>query len=77
MVLDLTAALVVALVVGMWKLARRRTSRRREPFPNVPDAPPSAEPIAALRMGGDGLGTYWLDVRATEDRFASERRSSE
>lgn len=77
MVVDLTPALVVALAVGMWKLVRRRTSRRREPFPNVPDAPPSADPIAALRMGGDGLGTYSLDMRASEDRMAWERRSSD
>jgi len=77
MAIDLTAALVVALVVGVWQLVRRRTPRRSEPFPNVVDAPPSAEPIAPLRLNDNGLGTYSLDVPATADGMASDGRSSD
>ena len=75
MMLDLTAALLVALAVGVWKLLHRRTSSPGGPFPNVPDAPSSAEPITEARMYGDGLGGYSPDVRASEDQMASERRS--
>lgn len=69
--LELTAALVVALVVGIWKLVRRRPSSG-EPFPNVPAALPSAEPITGVRMYGDGIGGYSPDAQANEDRTASE-----
>ena len=74
MSIDLTAALAVALVVGVWLLARQRTHGRRGPLPNVVDAPPSAEPIAPLRMNDNGLGTYSLDLPATPDAMASEGR---
>jgi len=76
MSLELSAALVVALGMGVWKLVRWRNSSRGEPFPNVPAAPPSAEPIE-VRMYGDGIGGYEPDIRATEDPMTSERRSSD
>lgn len=76
MPLELSAALLIFLAVAMWKLVRRRGSTRREPFPDVADAPRSAEPIG-VRMIGDGLGTYWLDVSATDDGVATERRLSD
>jgi len=76
MALELTAALVVALAVGNSKLVHRRAASRGEPFPNVPDAPASAEPIAGVRLYGEGIGGYASPAtRPAEDRTASERPS--
>ena len=45
-----TAAFVVFLAVAVWGLVRRRTPRRSEPLPDVPDASPTAMPIDAPGM---------------------------
>ena len=66
--LDLTAALAVAIVVGAWRLARWRRARPHGPLPEVPDAPPSAEPIAMTRWNADGIGTYTHFISDTPNR---------
>ncbi len=72
MPLELTAALVAALIVGMWRLLRRRAHRRDEPFQDVPNAPPEALPIGLNRLDPHGLATYTLELGAPEDPVARE-----
>jgi hypothetical protein len=60
--LDLTAALVVALVVAAWRFGRRRSRYETGAMPSVGNAPPGAEPIARYRLNDDGLGAYSLDL---------------
>ena len=45
-------ALPVLLVLAAWGMARRRRSRTRGPFIDVPDAPPGAEPADAPGVAG-------------------------
>jgi hypothetical protein len=59
--LDLTAALVVALVVAAWRFGHRRSRSETGAMPIVGDAPADADPIASPRLNDDGLGTYSLD----------------
>lgn len=73
--LDLTPALLVLLVLPLvvavrW-LMRRRTPRSSGPLPDVPDAPPSAEPTAVWR--NQYWGIHSLDFREGEDRTTVER----
>ena len=77
MPLELTAGLVAVVVVGAWWLMSRRTRRRDEPFPEVPDAPPGAESIGGWRVNRHGLGTYNLELRETGGQVEQEGRSSE
>lgn len=57
MPLDLTPALIlfiaVFIVVAVWRMRRNRTPRGSGPFPDVPDASPTAEPIDAPGLTGD------------------------
>ena len=62
MVLDLTAALVVALVVFAWRVGRRRSRDGAGTLPSVSDAPPGADPITTPRLNDNGLGTYSLNL---------------
>lgn len=56
---ELTAALLVALAVGVWRLLRRPTGSRSEgPLPDVGDAPPNATSISSPRWNDDGVGAY-------------------
>ena len=43
-------ALPVLLIVAAWGAMRRRRPRSGDPFPDIPDASPSAEPIEARGM---------------------------
>ena len=75
--LELSAALGVAIVVGIWRLARWRRAGPGGPLPDVPDAPLSAEPIAMTRWNQDGIGTYTHFLSETSDRMVSDRRPSD
>ena len=76
MQLELTAGLVAVVVVGAWWLVRRRTRRRAEPFPDIPDAPPGARSVGGWRVNRHGLGTYNLELGETEGPVEQERRST-
>ena len=64
--LELTAALVVFLVVAVWRLVRHRTPRPTGPLPDVPDAPPAA---VAIEAPGLTLPYSSLDPTAPPKRF--------
>jgi hypothetical protein len=57
MTLDLTPALIfflaVFIVAAVLRLGRNRTSRSSGPFPDVPDASPTAKPIDAPGLTAD------------------------
>lgn len=71
MTLDLTAAAGVFLALAVWVLVRGRTPRASGPLPDVPDAPPTAEPIEAPGMT---LPYSSLDPTAPTKRFAKRTR---
>ena len=78
MPLELTAGLVAALVLSVWWLVvRRRTRRRDEPFPDIPDAPPGAESMAGWRVNPHGLGTYNLELGDAGRPVEQQRRSTD
>jgi hypothetical protein len=60
--MDLSTALVVALIVYAWRALRRTRGTWSGPIANVGDAPPDAEPIARPRLNDDGLATYSLHI---------------
>jgi hypothetical protein len=47
MTLELTAALLALVAVAVSRLVRRRPRRDDGPFPDVPDASPTATPVEA------------------------------
>lgn len=62
MSIDLTPALAVALAVGAWQVLHWRRRANVGALPEVGDAPPGAEPIAAPRLDDNGLGAYSLEL---------------
>ena len=75
---EFIAGLAAALVLSVWwLLVRRRTRRRDEPFPDIPDAPPGAASMAGWRVNPHGLGTYNLELGRTEGPVEQERRSTD
>jgi hypothetical protein len=60
--------MVVVLIVGSVRAIRRLRHGMGGPFPDVPDAPAGAEPIATTRYDDNGLATYsfsWGPPRST------------
>ena len=68
MTLELTAALLALVAVAVWRLVRRRPRRDGGPFPDVPDASPTATPVEAP---GFTLPYSSLDPSAPPKRLAS------
>lgn len=69
MTYQLTAALVVALAVAVWRIMRPRNRRRSEgPLPDVGSAPPGATPIALHRWRVEGVGGQELQFLSDADR---------
>ena len=58
---DLAAAALVFVAVGVWRLARRK-STHRGPLPDVGDAPASADPVFVWRYNDDRFTRYPADV---------------
>ena len=67
----LALGLVIFLAGGVWRLVRRRTRHRSGPLPDVPDASPTAVPIAAPGMN---LPYSSLDPTAPPKRLANGTR---
>lgn len=65
MEIDLTAALAVAMVVGVWQLLHWRPAADLGALPDVGDAPPDAEPIVTPHFNDNGLGAYSLELPAS------------
>jgi hypothetical protein len=70
--MDLSAALVVALIVYVWRALRRGRGSWSGPIPDVGTPPPDAEPIAQPNLNDDGLVTYSLVFSAPSRGRRSE-----
>ena len=75
--LELITALVIAIVVGVWRLRRWRSTGPHEALQDVANAPPSAEPIAVTRWNEGGIGTYTHFLPNTPDQMTSDRRPND